>query len=60
MKRLVLLAALSFAAVGAAPAGATNECNGLPVCVSVAGPWVLVLSEAESGGVTASSAGGAP
>ena len=42
MKRLVLLAVLSFAAVGAAPAGATNECNGLPVCVSVAGPWVLV------------------
>ena len=28
-------------AVAAAPAGATNECRGLQVCVPVAGPWVL-------------------
>jgi hypothetical protein len=28
-------------AVAAAPAGATNECRGLQVCVRVAGPWVL-------------------
>jgi hypothetical protein len=26
----------------AAPAGATNECRGLQVCVRVAGPWVAV------------------
>jgi len=42
VKRLVILAVLSFAAVGASPAGATNECNGLPICVSVTGPWVIV------------------
>jgi hypothetical protein len=30
------------AAFGAAPAGATNECRGLQVCVRVAGPWVVV------------------
>jgi hypothetical protein len=28
-------------AVAAAPAGATNECRGLQVCVPVTGPWVL-------------------
>jgi hypothetical protein len=44
VSRLVLLAALAAAAAafGVAPAGATNECNGLPICVAVAGPWVLV------------------
>lgn len=40
---LVLLAAGAAAlAVLAAPAGATNECRGLEVCVPVAGPWVVV------------------
>jgi len=38
---LVALAAASLAA-GVAPAGATNECRGLMVCVPVAGPWVVV------------------
>ena len=35
-------AAASAVAVFAAPAGATNECRGLQVCVHVAGPWVVV------------------
>jgi hypothetical protein len=44
VKRLVLAATLLAAAagLGASPAGATNECRGLPVCVRVAGPWVVV------------------
>jgi hypothetical protein len=43
VRRLLLLGALSAAAVAAAPAGAaTNECRGLQVCVPVAGPWVVV------------------
>lgn len=44
MKRLVLAIVLAGAAstVGTAPARATNECNGLQVCVRVAGPWVVV------------------
>lgn len=37
------LAALSF---GAAPAGATRECDGLMVCVPRAGPWVVVPASA--------------
>ncbi len=28
--------------LGASPAGATNECRGLQVCVRVAGPWIVV------------------
>lgn len=45
MRRSFAAAALAVAAVlaaGAAPAHATNECRGLPVCVRVAGPWVAV------------------
>lgn len=44
MKRLALAfaAAVAVLALGAGPAGATNECRGLQVCISVAGPWVLV------------------
>ena len=44
MKRLALLLALagSVLAFGASPAGATDECDGLMVCVPVAGPWVVV------------------
>ena len=44
MKRLILAATLLAAAagMGASPAGATNECRGLQVCVRVAGPWVVV------------------
>jgi hypothetical protein len=38
----VLLATLVAALAVAAPAGATNECDGFMVCVPVAGPWVVV------------------
>jgi hypothetical protein len=46
VKRLLGLITLACAAVaaGAAPAGATNECRGLMVCVRVVGPWVVVPS----------------
>jgi hypothetical protein len=48
VKRLVLLGALACAALAAAaPAGATNECRGLMVCVPVAGPWVLAPATSE-------------
>src|SRR5205823_5863747 len=36
------VAAAAALALLAAPAGATNECRGLQVCVPVAGPWVVV------------------
>jgi hypothetical protein len=36
----VLVAMLGACAIAAAPAGATNECRGLMVCVPVVGPWV--------------------
>jgi hypothetical protein len=44
VKRLLALLAVAAAPllVAAAPAQATNECNGHQVCVPVAGPWVLV------------------
>jgi hypothetical protein len=46
VKRLVVLAiALAAVAATAAPAGATNECRGLMVCVKVRGPWVVVPPE---------------
>jgi len=42
VKRAAVLAAVTCAcAIAAAPAGATNECRGLMVCVPVTGPWVL-------------------
>jgi hypothetical protein len=43
VRRLAILAGLIAAcgALAAAPAGATNECRGLQVCVPVAGPWVV-------------------
>ena len=37
-----VLATLAAALVAAAPAGATNECRGLMVCIPIAGPWVVV------------------
>jgi hypothetical protein len=40
-RTLVLLAAVCGCAIAAAPAGATNECRGLQVCVPVVGPWVV-------------------
>jgi hypothetical protein len=44
MRRMLALAAVSAAVltIGAAPAHATDECDGLMVCIPVAGPWVLV------------------
>jgi hypothetical protein len=45
VKRVLLacaVAAALAAVVGVAPASATNECRGLPICVRVAGPWVVV------------------
>jgi hypothetical protein len=46
VRKLLLLCVLVAAAVwSAAPAGAaTHECRALPVCVPVAGPWVIVPS----------------
>jgi len=42
-RSLISLAVVAAAlAAGAAPAGATNECKGLQICVRVAGPWVVV------------------
>lgn len=54
MKRVLVLAtAVAAVAATAAPAGATNECRGLQVCVKVRGPWVVVppeLGNARAGG----------
>jgi hypothetical protein len=44
-RALVLCAVLGAVAATAAPAGATNECRGLQVCVKVRGPWVVVPVE---------------
>jgi hypothetical protein len=42
VRRIAALAATACAvAATASPAGATNECHGLQVCVSIAGPWVV-------------------
>jgi hypothetical protein len=38
---LALALAAAACAVAASPAGATNECRGLQICVPVAGPWVV-------------------
>jgi hypothetical protein len=45
---LAVLVVLAAALAVAAPAGGANECDGLMVCVPVAGPWVVVPT---SGGV---------
>lgn len=39
---LIVAAAVFLAAVVAPGAGATRECDGLDVCISVPGPWVAV------------------
>ena len=47
MRRLRVLWALVVAGTALAvpaPAGAANECDGLMICVSVPGPWVVVPS----------------
>jgi len=42
VRRLLLLAVVALACgVAASPAGATNECKGLQICVPITGPWVL-------------------
>jgi len=48
--RVALAVAVACVAVlaTAAPAGATRECDGLQVCVPVAGPWVLATSRVET------------
>jgi hypothetical protein len=49
VRRLLLLGAVAAAALAAVgTAGATRECNGLQVCVPVAGPWVLAPGRAET------------
>ena len=42
MRRLLLLAVVAVTCgIAASPAGATNECKDLQVCVPITGPWVL-------------------
>jgi hypothetical protein len=47
--RAGLVAALAVLAVAAVPggAGAANECNGIPKCIPVVGPWVAVPAHGE-------------
>jgi hypothetical protein len=42
MKKLLVIAALCAALSGGSGAYAADECDGLMVCVPVAGPWVVV------------------
>jgi hypothetical protein len=42
-----LLAVLVAALAVAAPAGGANECDGLMVCVPIAGPWVVVPTSSD-------------
>ncbi len=42
----LVLGGLSLGALTAGPAFAANECDGLRVCLPVAGPWVVVSSDA--------------
>jgi hypothetical protein len=49
--RRILLAVATIGAaalVGASGASATNECRGFPICVPVAGPWVLAPGRVET------------
>jgi len=50
VKALGLSIALAAAAAVVWPAtgGATNECNGLKVCIPVTGPWVVVSGRADA------------
>lgn len=50
MKKLALLAVLAAAVASASVtgnAGAANECNGIPRCLPVEGPWVSVPANGE-------------
>jgi hypothetical protein len=42
LRALAVVATLAAALVVVAPVGAADECDGLMVCVPVAGPWVVV------------------
>jgi hypothetical protein len=42
VKKLLILVALCAVTAGSGPAQAADECDGLMVCVPVAGPWVVV------------------
>jgi hypothetical protein len=44
---VALVGALAWLALGAGDAQAANECNGLDVCISVPGPWVVVPARGE-------------
>jgi hypothetical protein len=46
MKRVLILALSAVALSAPADALATNECDGLDVCISVPGPWVVVPGSA--------------
>lgn len=43
-----LVASLAVTAAFPAAGGASNECKGLPVCISVPGPWVAVPARGEA------------
>jgi len=49
-RRLFVAAALAALCAAALPGvgGAANECRGIPVCISVPGPWVVVPAGAEA------------
>jgi len=46
VRTLLVLAVAGVALAVAAPAGGADECEGLMVCVPVAGPWVVVPASA--------------
>ena len=48
VRTLVVAAVAAAALVAAVPAGAANECDGLQICVSVPGPWVVVPASTSS------------
>lgn len=49
MVRALWIAAIALTAlVAAVPAGAANECDGLQICVSIPGPWVVVPASTSS------------
>jgi hypothetical protein len=54
---LACLAALAIAAIPAS-AGAANECNGVPRCIPVEGPWVAVPAQGEIDYVLSCPGGG--
>lgn len=49
MVRALWIAAIALTAlIAAVPAGAANECDGLQICVSIPGPWVVVPASTSS------------